>query len=262
MEQVRLVIDSNAGGVGKSTIASQLAYMLSVEGRTVALFDLDTSASLNVFTGLEPAERNNSIVKVFSQDFSGEWPLTPIWDTHAVDLCQGHKTLEQCSYEITGRTMREHILRGGLEEYPLNHDFVIFDCPGSRGLMNTNALASASHVLLIVQPEMKSIEGIAGMIEWFVVTSRSLRLDPQPKLMGLLPNMVNEKSQSAHRRAMDDLRAFGAQEQLKVFSGIRRSYEFANASEFGLPLRKFRPSHKANNDFKPVVQALLKEHKR
>lgn len=257
MGQIRLSIESNAGGVGKSTIASQIAYLLSLHGKKVALFDLDTSASLNVFAGLEPASEQSSILKVFSDDFNGEWPLVPIWGNSLVDICQGHSDLERVSYSLVTRPLGEIYLSNLLEDYLLPHDFLIFDCPGTRGLMNLNALSASTHLIFVVEPEMKSIAGVSDMVGWYLNTSRMLRLKPKPELLGLLPSKVSFSGFAAHARSLSDLTKFGEQEEITVFKGIRHSKEFVNASEYGLPLRKHRPGHPANDDFEPIVRKLI-----
>ena len=47
--QIVIAILANAGGVGKSTIATHLAYGLSQQNISVTLLDLDPQRSLDIF---------------------------------------------------------------------------------------------------------------------------------------------------------------------------------------------------------------------
>jgi chromosome partitioning protein len=49
---IRLVLLSNAGGSGKTTIAVHLAYLLGNAGFSVALVDLDPQGSCSLMGGL------------------------------------------------------------------------------------------------------------------------------------------------------------------------------------------------------------------
>ena len=86
MTQRRVMIDSNAGGVGKSTVAGQIATKLALRGYRVALLDLDISASQNVFFGLEHVVAENSVAKVFWKDFDGDWPLKKVEGVKELDI--------------------------------------------------------------------------------------------------------------------------------------------------------------------------------
>jgi len=50
--------------------------------------------------------------------------------------------------------------------------------------------------------------------------------------------------------------------QIKVYSRIRDSSEFKNASANGLPLQKYRPAHPASKDFNLIADDLSKLIKR
>jgi chromosome partitioning protein len=81
MKQIVLALLANAGGVGKSTISTHIAYDVSKRGYTVAMLDLDPQRSLDVFCGLSPVEANLTTVELFSKDFKGDWSLVPVWDS-------------------------------------------------------------------------------------------------------------------------------------------------------------------------------------
>lgn len=250
-----LSILANAGGVGKTTLGVHLAYEISRHKFSVALFDLDPQKSLDVFCGLPPTEATNTVVSVFSKNFKGEYPLTTCWGNTHIQVCQGHPTLAEVANELVVRKRGEYVLADRLKSYPLPHDLVILDCPATLGMLNVNALAASTHILVPVQLEMKSIAGSAELVEWCISTSEELHLAPRPPILGFVPSMYDER-RAIHKAYLQQLPAMAEELHIKVYPRIRDSSEFKNASANGLPLQKYRPAHPACNDFKEIANDL------
>ncbi|WP_298916776.1 ParA family protein [uncultured Nostoc sp.] len=260
MKQIVLALLANAGGVGKSTISTHIAYEVSKRGYTVAMLDLDPQRSLDVFCGLSAAEANLTTVELLSKDFKGDWSLVPVWDSK-VEVCQGHPLLAEIANELVIRKRGEYSLADKLNKYSLPHNLIILDCPATLGMLNVNALAAATHVLVPVQLEMKAISGSAELVEWCISTSDELQLEPRPPILGFVPSMYNGVV-AMHRQYLAQLPAIAERLGIKLYPKIRSSNEFKNASAYGLPLHKYRPKHPACKDFKLIVDdviALIKE---
>jgi chromosome partitioning protein len=257
MAQIVIAILANAGGVGKSTLAAHLACELVARKCHVAMLDLDPQRSLDVFCGLEAVDANKTTANVLSKDFKGDWQLTPVWDELKVEVCQGHPTLAEVANDLVIRKRGEYVLADRLKKYPLPHDVVILDCPATLGMLNVNALAAATHLLIPIQLEMKAIAGSAELVEWSITTSEELHLDPRPPILGFVPSMYDD-SVGMHRQYLKQLPEIAQQLEIKLYPEIRTSNEFKNASAHGLPLHKYRPRHPACKDFKQVVDDVVR----
>jgi len=261
MKQIVLSILSNAGGVGKTTLAVHIAYSLGKRGLSVLMIDLDPQRSLDVFCGLQPAEAPNTLTNVLSKDFKGDWSYVPVWSESKIDVCQGHPLLAEMANELVIRKRGEYTLADRLKSYPVPHNLIILDCPATLGMLNTNALAASTHVLVPVQLEMKAISGAAELIEWCINTSDELQLDPKPTVLGFVPSIYDEKV-AMHRQYLEQLPEIAQRLQVKLYPKVRNSNEFKNASAYGQPLQKYRPKHPATKDFKQITDdlvALIKE---
>jgi len=261
MKQIVLSILSNAGGVGKTTLAVHIAYSMGKRGFSVLLIDLDPQRSLDVFCGLQAQEAPHTLVNVLSKDFKGDWPCVPVWSESKIDVCQGHPLLAEMANELVIRKRGEYTLADRLKSYPLPHNLIILDCPATLGMLNTNALAASTHVLVPVQLEMKAISGSAELIEWCINTSDELQLEPSPTILGFVPSMYDEKV-AMHRQYLEQLPEIADRLQVKLYPKVRSSNEFKNASAYGQPLQKYRPKHPATKDFKLLTDdlaALIKE---
>lgn len=254
-QQIVVGILANAGGVGKTTLAVHLAYDLFKLGCSVALIDLDPQRALDVFCGLPSVEVEESVVRVFSKDFDGNWPLVPIWDTSSIEVCQGHPTLSQIADDLVIRRRGEYTLADRLQNYPLRHDVVILDCPATLGMICENAVAASTGLLVPIQLEMKSVSGVADLVQWAIAISDDLKLEPSPPILGLIPSLYDH-SRAIHRQYLQQLPEVAQQLRIKLYPHVRDSSEFKNASANGLPLQKYRPAHPATHDFEKLARDL------
>jgi chromosome partitioning protein len=262
MAQIAIAVLANAGGVGKSTLATHIAYELAERKYQVAMLDLDPQRSLDVFCGLEAVDVAATTANVLSKDFKGGWVLSKVWgESSRVEICQGHPDLAEVANDLVVRKRGEYVLADRLKKYPLPHDVVILDCPATLGMLNVNALAASTHLLIPIQLEMKAIAGSAELVEWSITTSDELHLDPRPPILGFVPSMYDD-SVGMHRQYLRQLPEIAQQLEIKLYPEIRASNEFKNASAHGLPLQKYRPRHPACKDFKQIVDDLVRCIKR
>lgn len=258
MKRMVLMIDSNAGGVGKSTIARELAYLMALKKKKTLLIDLDSSSSQTVFNGQSPVGAEDSVVKIFKEDFDGQWPLVNLHSCEYLDACLGSMALEKMMAELHGRPRKEYILADCLEDYDPGYEVIILDCPGSRTLANQNALAAATHVLFVVELETKSANGLVGLVGWYNENCTNLRLRPRPEIVGLVPSKVDLKG-ALQRQYHEQLQELSATERLgmRLFRGIPDSKHIVNSCEMGRPLRQYRPGCKAGKGFEELANAIV-----
>ena len=253
--QVVLSILSRAGGVGKTTIASNVFYELGSTGITTCLIDLDPNFSLASFVGgLAPVDQSDSVARIFDPSFKGTYPLKKGWDTPECDFLQGHESMGAISDNLKSRRRSEYAIADLFKKYPLPHEVVILDCPGTQSAMTTAALAASNHLLLPVQLEVK-IATTPSLITWCFTTSEELFLDPTPQILGIVPNSY-DKSGTVHRQCIEQLPSIAESLGVHLFDAIPNSKEIINAAMAGLPLKKHRPGHPANKGFKQIADAV------
>lgn len=263
-----LAIISNAGGSGKTTLATHLAYEIAsrkIRRRpcSVALLDLDPQGSLSLFCGLQkPAEAENSVAAALSDKFAGQWSLTPCWTEQGlkVDVCQSiQQPLLEVADDLVTHPRGPYLLADHLKDHPLPHDLVIIDCPATLGRLNLVALAASTHIVIPIQLEPKSASGAAELLEFYFIECRRLRLKPYPQILGIVPNQYRA-DQAIHNDILSQLPEIMRQLNLgdaQCYPSIRFSYEFTNASAAGLPLHLHRKRHPACKDFEKITADVL-----
>ncbi len=254
---INLCVVSNAGGSGKTTLCTHLAYEMSRRGLSVALLDLDPQGSLSLFCGLPIPPPEQTTASVLREHFQGDWPLVNCWSeqTDKVAVCPGGLILTKTTQEISLHPRGAYLLADCLEDYPLSHDLIIFDCPATLGPLPQIALAASTHILVPVQLQPKSIQGSAKLLEWIYIQKKQLRLKSDPQLLGFVPSQY-EKNRAAQRQILASLPEKLEEMNIHCFPPIRNSAEFVNASAAGLPLHLYRAGHPAVRDFHQIAEHL------
>ncbi|MEP1080136.1 ParA family protein [Leptolyngbya sp. PL-A3] len=274
-QQVRIAIESNTGGSGKTTLATHLAYALGKKGYKVVLIDLDQNGSLSLFTGnAATPQREESVAKVFDSDFRGEYPLEPIWKDYVenVQVIEGGAPLEDVIRGLHLYERKYEVLKDKLEDYPLDADVVILDTPASLEPMGLIALAASTHILVPLKPEYKDSFGAAGMVNWFYQKIEALRLRPKPEILGFVPSRVNVAKFAAHRNLLgldskgkprtdidltDTIPYQLGQMGITCFPPIKESGFILSASGTGLPVQVYQPGDAIVKLFDPIVARII-----
>lgn len=258
-------IMSNSGGVGKTTLTVNLAYQLAGKGYSVAMLGCDPNGSLTLFCGLEDPPPEKTMDWVLRREFSGDYPLFPVWRDYVegVDACLGGLPLTETSQRLVLDKRGAYLLADALEDRPLPHDVVLIDCPGTIEHLHIAALSASTDVLLTLKPEDKDMDAMAKLLEWISVTRSELRLKPVPQIFGVVPN--GAKDRAMHRdnlgqsKGVEGLPDIMRQMQIRVFPTIKDSAYVANAAAAGLPLGLYRPGEKINRLYEKIAMAVIEE---
>lgn len=269
--QIRIAIMSNAGGTGKTTMCVNLANELSLANYSVCLFGLDPNASLGMFLGIPNTtdDEDETLTSVLlNKNFQGNWPLIDCWlDRRSkVQVIVSGRELAEGIERLTVIDRKTEVLADRLEDYPLPHDFLIFDCPGTVDLVHKVALVACDFVLMPICPDAKGFFAASTLFDWFYTHTRILRLKPAPRILGVVPNRVQDNIQhkavlgQSRREDLPALPDLLEEFEVPLFPEIK---EYADISksvmEGGLPLRAYRPGHPANQVFETIAQSVIQE---
>jgi chromosome partitioning protein len=162
----RIAVINQKGGVGKTTTTVNLGAGLARRGYRVLLLDMDPQANLTVHVDKRPDLESHTLTNLLVEDAPLKDLVQPtaIANLHVVPSDTSLAGVEQV---LANRIGRETILREALESYPdaASFDFVLFDCPPSLGVLSANALVAADRVVIPMQAEYLSLQGMAKLLE-------------------------------------------------------------------------------------------------
>jgi chromosome partitioning protein len=201
-----VAIAQQKGGVGKTTSALALGHALAEQGKRALLVDLDPQSSLTISLGLNPTSLGKTVYDLLREE---EKPLeatavitkTPI---DRLDLIPANIDLAGAETELVGQLNREGILRDALAPLKGSCDYILIDCPPSLGLLTTNALTAATHVLIPIQSDYLAMRGTTLLLETIGRIQR--KLNPRLKVWRILITMHNVRTVHA-KEVLEEIRS-------------------------------------------------------
>jgi chromosome partitioning protein len=153
-----IAVANRKGGVGKSTLATNIAAALALDGQRVLLIDLDSQGSASA-TLLDSIPDGPTMAHVLAGQATLRDVIRPS-TTEGVWVAPSTEELTHAQLAIVSKPGRETILRRALRAV---HDFdiVIIDTAPERHLGTVNALVASSHVLMPFSADAKALEGLS-----------------------------------------------------------------------------------------------------
>jgi len=229
-----ITISNQKGGVGKTTTAFNLAAALSVKGKKVLLVDLDPQANLSEYLGYQQDEQPTMTHLISEVSIKSMVLPETVQQAirqhkeHSMDYIPADINLANAEMMMINALARESIVkRILLPEVVATYDYVLIDCLPSLGVLLINALAAADEMLIPVQTQKFSMDGLNSLMGLYQQIQSTI--NPTLHLSGILPTMVDTTLVS--RAAYQKLTECYSGKLFKTV--IHRSVEAAKAAETG-----------------------------
>jgi chromosome partitioning protein len=200
-----LAICNQKGGVGKTTLATNLAVrMKGPTGKPNLLVDCDPQGNATTTLGVEikPGDFTlNDVLAAVATGSAGSvarGAILNIKESWSLDLLPADRLL--ASRESDTSLGRETRLATVTEELREDYGHIIIDCPPAIGMLTTNALVAADKALIVTQARETSVDGVSEMVST-IATIRS-HYNPRLTLAGIVLNAY--RPDRTDRRAWAD----------------------------------------------------------
>lgn len=237
------------GGVGKTTIAVNLAAGIADAGKRTVLVDLDPAGGATEYLP-EPQ------TLLFRPP-----PLADVLDGRA-DLADAAVPFEavprlavvRADPALAGRErdLRDpHRLRAALAPLARRFDVVILDTPPAWSFLSLNALTAARYLLAPTEAKPLSLASLVDVVR--TVEDVSGNLNPSLRLAGVIPSRV-QRTRLATESLEDLRRHFPG----RVLPAVRESARVAESAGYHLPVSRYAPESIGAEDLARLTRAVLR----
>ena len=227
-------VANQKGGVGKTTTAVNLAAALSMGGLKVLVIDLDPQGNASTAFGLD---RDNlaGTYDVLINDLPMSEAAVKVANFPHLEAIAANSDLAGAEIQLVPAVAREFRLQAALQSFLAakqnagqRFDYVFIDCPPSLGLLTINALAAADEVLVPIQCEYYSLEGLSLLLETLGEVQK--RLNPKITLTTIVLTMFDSRTRLANDVA-DNVKKHFPNELINT--PIPRAVRISEAPSFG-----------------------------
>ena len=229
-----ITVANQKGGVGKTTTTVNLAAALAMGGLRVLVIDLDPQGNATTALGVDSSQ-NDGVFEALINDKPLDELVIKVAGFPNLETVAANSNLAGAEILLVPQVGREFRLKQSLETFlekkqnqGQRFDYVFIDCPPSLGLLTINALTAAKEVLVPIQCEYYSLEGLTLLMD--TLTQVQKRLNPNISLSTIVLTMYDSRTRLSNDVAENVKKHFPNQ---LIDTPIPRAVRVSEAPSFG-----------------------------
>ena len=238
------------GGVGKTTSAVNVAASLGLLGSRVLLIDLDPQGNATSGVGIMKKDLKGTTREFISGDIA---PEKAVIDTEFENLSiiPANTSLAGAEFDLLDFENSEHRLKNVIEPLKDKFDYIIIDCPPSLGMLTVNALSASDGIVVPMQCEFYSLEGLSQLM---ITIKRIKQLyNKDLSVTGILITMYNGRLLLSMQVLNELKKHYGD----KLFNTeISRNVKLSEAPGFGRPVYYHDKKSKGSAEYLDIAKEL------
>ena len=253
MSRAKVVSFSNQkGGVGKTTSCVNLSAQIANKGKKVLMIDMDPQGNATSGLGISKSKIKKTVYDVIIgkadiKDTIIKSNFKNLWVVPAtIDLAGAELEL----YDIEDEQLKYTEL--ALDSIKDEFDYIFIDCPPSLGMLTVKALTVSDGVVIPMQCEFYSLEGMSQLLN----TIKRIRAayNPDLQVVGILLTMYNGRL-TLTSQVVAELKKYYADKLFRV--PISRTVRISEAPGYGEPICYHDPYGKGSLEYAAVAKELM-----
>lgn len=241
---------NHKGGVAKTTSCANLGDALHRLGRRVLLVDTDQQCNLTAMLGFAQSEGDPTLAQWMA---GTEDVAAPVYEREeGLDYIPASKALRHTEAQLLTRRARETVLKRLLEPLAPHYDYILIDCAPGDSVLNDNALAAATHVVIPTECSGFSLQGMQNLL----LAIDEIRRDINPGLQTLGYLLVKYDKQTKIGKEVS--RHLERQEGAKTLkTKIRRCIRFDESPLARQTIFEYAPDSNGAEDYMRLAKEII-----
>ncbi len=240
------------GGVGKTTSCVNIAAQIANKGKRVLIVDLDPQGNATSGLGISKSKIKKTVYDIIIGRCDTK---DAVFKTRFKNLSIIPATIDLAGAELELYDLDD--AEAFTDKLPLesvadDFDYIFIDCPPSLGMLTVKALSSSDGVVIPMQCEFYSLEGMSQLLN----TVKKIRqmYNPSLQIVGILLTMYNGRL-TLTNQVVAELRKYYQDLLFKV--PISRTVRLSEAPSYGAPICYHDPYGKGSLEYAAVAKELL-----
>jgi len=244
-------IVNQKGGTGKTTTAVNLSASLARLGKKVLIVDFDPQGNATSGIGIRLSDNDYGIYEVLCDQKSPEEVIKNTYIKN-LDVLPATESLAGANIEFVNAENREFLLEKKINLIKDNYDYIFIDCPPSLGIITINGIVASRDILVPVQCEYYSLEGLGQLLNTVNMIWKNLQ--PDLHVLGVVLTMYHSRLKLA-REVVNEVRKNFPYRVFKTF--IPRNISLAEAPSFGKSIIDYATSSSGAKAYNNLAKEVI-----